>query len=101
MLALDPVRSVRLGVERSGVRVLALVVGVGDVSLTGFNDDIDGEAWCVCDIFGNSMTDHDSEVWEELVDCLVALLLCGVTTSYPYPCQGFSSSEHSKYSIFL
>jgi len=44
VLALDPVRSVRLGVERSGVRVLALVVGVGDVSLTGFNDDIDGEA---------------------------------------------------------
>ena len=44
MLALDSVRSVRLGVERSDVRVLAVVVGVGDASLMGFNEDIDGEA---------------------------------------------------------
>ena len=28
------------------------------------------------------MTDHDSEVWEELVDCLVALLLRGVTSDF-------------------
>ena len=42
VLALD---SVRLGVERSGVRAFAVVVGVGDVvSLIGFSDEIEGEA---------------------------------------------------------
>jgi len=44
VLALDLVRSVRLGMERSGVRVLAVVVGIGDVSLGTLNEDIDGEA---------------------------------------------------------
>jgi hypothetical protein len=79
VLALDSVRSVWLGVERSGVRVLAVVVGVGELSLIGFNEDIDGEAWrCDCDLFGDSMTDHDSDVWDELVDCLIALLFRGV-----------------------
>lgn len=43
VLALDEV-SVRLGVERSGVRALSVEVGVGeDESLIGLSDEIDGE----------------------------------------------------------
>lgn len=48
------------------MRILAVAARVGDASLMGFNKDIDGEAWrCVCDIFGDSMIDHDPDIWDD------------------------------------
>lgn len=97
MLALD---SVRLGVNRSGVRALAVVVGVGDVeSLIGFSEAIDGEA-CryVWAIFGDSMTDHGSDVvCDEEVDWRPALLLRGVAGDFD---GSFSRPGDLRFSAF-
>ena len=61
VLALD---SVRLGVDRSGVRALAVVVGVGEVvSLIGLRDETDADAckFEYDDTLGESTTDQGSE----------------------------------------